>query len=382
MFYRCQPVGVTFSASGHLTFWHIACIVAHTPDCGINIMKKRLQIYVILLILLCIVIAIIGTLFYSKVPTIVSLRGVWGSSSSDVYAVGSKTDLFHFDGNSWKREQKCDPNYFYRDIWGSSSNDVYAVASNGICRDSGDCWETTYWYWESLLYGIHGTSLTDIYAVGEHGTILHNNGSSWERINISTSERLWDVWCITLDSAYVVGENGAILHCNGSACRIMDSGTKSYLYGVWGTSDDDVYAVGSEGVLHYDGSGWDYSMISKERLYGIWGSSSSDIYAVGGSRIWHYDGIEWSEMIKEKGLGLDGIWGTSSSDIFAVGGSNVLHFDGTKWHYALGPGIARTSFLSFLWHFLPGIAGMVLLLELGLWWVRRRRAGAGQGDRL
>jgi hypothetical protein len=86
---------------------------------------------------------------------------------------------------------------------------------------------------------------------------------------------------------FAVGQNGTILHYNGSAWIQMDSGTASTLNAVWGSSSSDVYAVGFDSggsgtILHYDGSSWQEQETGiGSVLNGMWGSSAaSDIFAV------------------------------------------------------------------------------------------------------
>jgi hypothetical protein len=55
------------------------------------------------------------------------LTAIWGISSKDLFAVGDKGVIVHYDGQKWtKMESGTDLTFF--DVWGSSSTDVYAVA--------------------------------------------------------------------------------------------------------------------------------------------------------------------------------------------------------------------------------------------------------------
>ena len=63
------------------------------------------------------------------------LYGIWGSSGSNVFAVGWAGSIVHYDGSSWGAH--------------------YSDTSN-------------------LLYGVWGNSGTDVFAVGYGGTIMHN----------------------------------------------------------------------------------------------------------------------------------------------------------------------------------------------------------------
>src|SRR6185503_18445022 len=95
---------------------------------------------------------------------------------------------------------------------------------------------------EGHLYGVWGSSASDVYAVG-HATdtsgnqvplVYHNDGTAWTEASPSLP----------------AGWSGA------------------HLYGVWGSSAADVYAVG-EGdgpggalVYHNDGTGWSEAALS------------------------------------------------------------------------------------------------------------------------
>ena len=62
------------------------------------------------------------------------------------------------------------------------------------------------------------------------------------------------MWGSSGSDVFAVGEDGTILHYDGSGWSAMSSGTTNELYGVWGSSGSDVFAVGDGGtILHYDG---------------------------------------------------------------------------------------------------------------------------------
>jgi hypothetical protein len=101
------------------------------------------------------------------------------------------------------------------------------------------------------LYGIWGSSESDVFVVGEGGTILHYNGSDWSHMDSGVTETLYRVWGSSGTDVYVVGESGTILRYDGSWSD-MASDTAQTLSGVWGSSVNNVFAVGEEGtILHY-----------------------------------------------------------------------------------------------------------------------------------
>ena len=129
------------------------------------------------------------------------------------------------------------------------------------------------------LYGVWGTSPTNVYAVGvddrsERGVILHYKGGKWSATKVGTVE--------------------------------------SFLEGVWGTSSSDVFAVGGHNtILHYDGTAWSAMTSASsddDDLYAVWGTSPSDVFCVGRQgTIQHYDGNTWSLMKSSATKYLEGV---------------------------------------------------------------------------
>ena len=59
------------------------------------------------------------------------LYGVWGTSSSDVFAVGFTGTILHYDGKKWSA-MTSNTTYDLLSIWGASSSDIFAVGNGGI----------------------------------------------------------------------------------------------------------------------------------------------------------------------------------------------------------------------------------------------------------
>jgi hypothetical protein len=117
------------------------------------------------------------------------------------------------------------------------------------------------------FYGIWGSSGSDVFAVGEYGTILHYDGTSWSSMVSGTTNHLTGVWGSSGNDVFAMGEYGVILHYDGSSWSFMEIDTTYNLNGVWGSSGSDVFAVGYAGtIFHYDGPS---SMICpSESIYG------------------------------------------------------------------------------------------------------------------
>ena len=113
------------------------------------------------------------------------LSGVWGTSSSDVFAVGYWGTILHYDGSQWLQSP-------------TSLEEVWGVIPP--------------------LNGLWGCS-TDIFAVGQFATILYYEqmyepSKEWTQMssNIPSSTSLNSVWGAAPFDVFAVGDTGIILH--------------------------------------------------------------------------------------------------------------------------------------------------------------------------
>lgn len=242
------------------------------------------------------------------------LYDVWGSSPSDVFAVGTA----------------CSPEYFA--CWGN------------IHHFDGSAWTTALVptvAWNELA-GIWGSSARDVFAVGRGGEILHFDGTTWTSMESGTTRELRAVWGSSAEDVFAVGASPVALHYDGEFWTTMVTPASSTLTGVWGSSGTDVFAVGFSGtVLHYDGVAWERMPLAlQESLLGVWGTSSTNVFAVGvAGTLLHYDGVEWSRVPTPTTYDLSAVRGSGEDDVFVVGADDyvhpsravILHYDGTAW---------------------------------------------------
>lgn len=137
-----------------------------------------------------------------------NLTGVWGSSPTDVFAIGGNGTILHFDGRHWTRMSvPGEPDLI--SIWGSSGRDVHAV--------------------------------------GDRGVILHFDGQTWTALPSG----------VTTKPHRNLGQFRARHFRRRVPRRHPAQGSPALLTRVWGTGPQDVYAVGFDGVLlHYEGKSW------------------------------------------------------------------------------------------------------------------------------
>jgi photosystem II stability/assembly factor-like uncharacterized protein len=121
-----------------------------------------------------------------------------------------------------------------------------------VSEDSGKSWALRATPSEPLV-DVWGSSLQDLYAVGNAGVILRSvdAGKTWTAQASGTSENLSSVWGSSAKDIYAVGKAGTILHTTdaGKTWSATSYGKRFFLRQVWGFSAKEVYACGTEGVV-------------------------------------------------------------------------------------------------------------------------------------
>jgi hypothetical protein len=177
------------------------------------------------------------------------------------------------------------------------------------------------------LNAIWGVDGSNIYAVGDSGTIIHYDGSSWSSMSSGTTAGLNAIWGADNNNIYAAGDSGTVIRYNGSSWTAMSSGTATGLNAIWGADNTNIYAAGASGtIIRYNGSSWSsMSGGTDVDLYSIWGTGSTHIFAAGGSGvILNYDGAAFNPMARDTVSDLYSIWGLTSSNIFITGDSGTV----------------------------------------------------------
>ncbi|MSP63879.1 MAG: hypothetical protein EXR72_26740 [Myxococcales bacterium] len=194
--------------------------------------------------------------------TTTGLNGVWGSSASDVYAVGNRffpqgePYIFHSTGDGTWTPQLSAPlaNQMTQllAISGTSAKDIYIVGTKGaILHGVGDGkWPLQASPKPLDLRSVWAARPTDIYAVGAGGAILHSTGDgSWVvQATVAEAGDLAAVWSDGTQP-FAVGTMCAILRGTGGMWGPSERPGGSLCTGVWGAAKDDVYVIGSLGLI-------------------------------------------------------------------------------------------------------------------------------------
>ena len=211
-------------------------------------------------------------------PSVVPLlQGIWGSSPSEMWAVGSTGTALHYDGTAIREE------------------------ATGVT---------------SLLLDVWGTGPDDIWAVGERGTALRRSppiagNPVWTPVVTGTTTTLRAVFTAARDDVWIGGDGG-LFHSDGvlvSPAVVPGLSATGVVNDIHGLAPDDIWAAGedlnSAFVSHYDGTGWspiqfvDGSGVGVARIWmvapnDVWGDVTLEARDHGPENTWHFDGTTWT----------------------------------------------------------------------------------------
>ena len=97
-------------------------------------------------------------------------------------------------------------------VWGSSSSNVFAVGGDSIIHYDGSSWSEMESGITASLYAVWGSSSSDVFAVGSGGTILYYDGSTWNEMDSGTNKGLWNIWGSSSSDVFAGGGDGTIMH--------------------------------------------------------------------------------------------------------------------------------------------------------------------------
>jgi hypothetical protein len=188
-----------------------------------------------------------------------SLRDINGSSASNIIAGGRYNTLYSFNGGAWQKdsiniqvpvgqsfhiesvnlgasvsylvgyrsfEDMSDLTYYFfervnsvwtkidstsfakfgEELFRSPSGTLYSVGQGGVYKYVEHSWTNILNITSAYIYGIWGTSDTNIFIAGNFGSVYHFNGTDWQRIE-ALNDSQTDYWAVWTDGteAFVAG---------------------------------------------------------------------------------------------------------------------------------------------------------------------------------
>lgn len=204
-----------------------------------------------------------------------ALLSVWGTSSTDVWAVGGDALdgegplVVHFDGETWERVATGQPSGALWWVFGFANGPIYMGGEGGVILryDNGDVTPMTT-PGTNTVFGLWGSSPDDMWAVGgasdaTGGFAWRLSGDAWIEeptlpAEVPTGAAIWKMYGTGPDDAWLVGSNGVALHWDGSTLTQGDTGVGTSLFTVH--ANDDLYAaVGGTAsgiIVEYQDGAW------------------------------------------------------------------------------------------------------------------------------
>lgn len=216
-----------------------------------------------------------------------------------------------------------------------------------VCSSDGFCWEAPLPQGETL-HAAWAAAEDDVWMVGEHGVLLHYDGTNFRNVDAGTQAALLAVHGSAADDVWAVGSGGVVLHYDGAnwnstdVSSLIDASAGSMtgaLYGVFAAAHDSVWAVGFSGVksviLHFDGQSWTnqaLSLTSDQILRSVFGVSGQKVWAVGDKgTILSFDGTQWTVDKSPTQAALYSVHALVDHDVWAVGANVALRWNGMAW---------------------------------------------------
>ncbi|AKU98469.1 hypothetical protein AKJ09_05133 [Labilithrix luteola] len=320
----------------------------------------------------------------APIDSSINLTSVWGSSASDVWAVGTNRTVVHYDGSKWEKhviENDPTSSATMRAVWVGRSDDVWIV--DGLVLRHSTGWKGDATEWSSYHFYPPGTATGNapfglsgrdgsvwIARLGwvqydPPGTLIKCSG--WgeggalvdaEHLGYSGNDQTYftsgygavamtradEAWATSLAVAVWSGSRVMRVVRSDTEPTVwrheeFDSRTVRELHGIWG-NEDVVWLVGEGGVTRRMTRSAIPSRAFEvietpvnDTLRGVFGFGPDDVWAVGDeSTILHWDGQSWTKLATPfDGAGLKprlfGVWGSSKDDVWIVGGGVVIHFE-------------------------------------------------------
>ncbi|MBL8951057.1 MAG: hypothetical protein JNK82_09790 [Myxococcaceae bacterium] len=218
-----------------------------------------------------------------------------------------------------------------------------AFRPDSICPARGVCSELPFPTVQHL-YGVHAASASEVWAVGESGTIVLFDGTRFIGVPRATPKRLIHVG-VSPTYVWALGFDGALLRSRRDArppeFEALDSGVVANQLVSFYASDDSHVWVGTDSgdILFWNGSGFTTQLQNAGYHVSLSGLSATRIWAVGSRtpdyHAWQFDGTTWhprgvlSTLVGGPHAAVhafadDDVWSNSFN-------GDLFHFDGGGW---------------------------------------------------
>ncbi len=218
---------------------------------------------------------------------------------------------------------------------------VGASAESAVCSAAEWCFRGPQLH-SNTLFALWVRGASDLWAVGEAGTVIHFEEGVWTAHPPPTSAALRAIWSDGTDT-WVVGDESTVLHGRDGEWQVevvagLDE--SAALRGVWGDAAGNLWVVGADGVLFERREGaWAPAKIEvTANLNAVW-ARGSQAWAVGddGTVLWLSEG-QWQALGGNTGRDLFAVAGNESELWIAGAGGEVRRWDAEAERFVAAEG--------------------------------------------
>ena len=202
-------------------------------------------------------------------------------------------------------------------VWGSSPTDMWAVGQGGgVLRFDGTTVSSVHGPLTADLTDISGSGPDDVWIVGKGGTAMRFDGTALTAVPTGVSSDLLAVFATAPDDAWLGGDGGTLLHWDGATLTPVvlpgASGSTDQILDIHGRAGGDLWlsgiTAGGGFVSHFDGTAWSPAQVLNGSAGGfparrIWELAPNDVWMMtqpvfrGLVDYWHFDGTAWTEQL-------------------------------------------------------------------------------------
>jgi len=210
------------------------------------------------------------------------------SLGGNLFVVTMEGELHKFDGNQWGVTDLNCPDGL-NSVWAANDNEVFIAGLGGErIRVINDQIELSKDPNNIRLNAIHGSSVTNVVAVGDEGMVFKYDGNNWRKTELPTNVNLLSVYCRS-DNEILIGGAEVLYRWDGVAWHDIES--QNMIISSIEYFDNSYYlACGDNGVhvLINDKLAL-FKSITVYRLKKI----DSLLFAIGNRLVAQFDGQEW-----------------------------------------------------------------------------------------
>lgn len=265
------------------------------------------------------------------------LRGVWGSSPSDVWLVGGKGRILHWNGLTLApREAGTGKDLFA--VWGRSSSDVYFAGDAVVLHWDGHALaDVTPKSPAGAVYrSVHASpDGSTLVVAGDKGVVQRRNSDgTWKEEATGSSLDIQSIAATDTGIVWAVGTQGQALKLSGGSwsATAMPKASAKTLRAVTAGPTGRLFAAGDAGYLAVTDQGtWTATLANDEQnrdLHALWAPTDDEAWAIGKKGVlMHYFGKKWLQEDMAgtymKTASFNGLWGNTGPKegrvAFAVG---------------------------------------------------------------